>query len=351
MKIYCKVVRAFCLILLPLLFSACETRGSSVYWSDEPDYKNDGKSFSLSVIREEKVTAHEILDWEGGSRRVSEKKDAWQAQWQLDMLSEGATNYPAKIAYQGHYEAYYEKGKQGPVREIGSDGFSGPHPEYSDLAMRMSGGQGQDEDAYLAVSRSGRYMFKRFPAPGVYSVDTGTLVKPVPSAEKFREFMKPLEGLEMFTRALTGDLRYLVLVPYFGGDRSIQQGFNHDKAFCYDLETGAAFIKTFRLFSKTTSIAAAESTGGKLEFLAYADQKRLSVTDADGGVIAEIAENKARYFNFGSNSYWDQGGKVLFISDTEIEIFKRQRAVVLYRHDYASGKTRVYNLNTGEMPG
>lgn len=287
------------LFLLPMF--GIEKKSPFVSWSVAPNHSCDGEIFSVTIERKDKILAQDVFNWESASRLVSEKVDSWRVNWRLADLTEGTTNYPSDITYLGRYEAHYNKDNI-VVKESGQRPGTQPRPEY----------RGPDSEAYFA-------------------------------------FLRATKGLTPFLRTLTEDQRYLVFVPYFGGRPGVKQGFDHDKAFCYDLVADKFFVKTMALPPGPTAILYAESLAGELQFIASADQKKTAVMDADSRIIAEIPGKGMPVFSFSAHSYWSPQKKLLIISERKIELEEQQR-LTLREYYYGKNSMRTFNLNSGAMP-
>lgn len=304
MKIFFKISAAVCSLLLLLFLlpmSGIEKKFPFVWWSVAPSHSCDGETFSVTIQKADKILAREMFNWERASRTVSEKVDSWRVDWRIADLKEGATNYPSNITYLGRYEVHYDK-DNAAVKESGQRPGSQPRPEYR-----------------------------------------------VPDSGAYREFLKATDGLTTFRRTLTEDQRYLVFVPYFGGRPGVKQGFNHDKAFCYDLVNDKFFVKTMDLPPGPTAILDAESVAGELQFIVSADQKKTAVMDDDSRIIAEIPSKGVRFITFDANSYWNPQKQVVIISEIKIDS-EEQKQIVLMEYHYGRKTSRTFNLNAGNMP-
>lgn len=304
MKILLKISAIVCALLLLLFLlpmSGIEKKSPFVSWSVAPNHSCDGETLSVTIEKKDEILARDVFNWESASRTVSKKVDSWRVNWRIADLTEGATNYPSNITYLGCYEAQYDKDNTA-VKESGQRPGTQPHPEY----------RGPDSEAY-------------------------------------RAFLKATGGLTPFFRTLTEDQRYLVFVPYFGGRPGVKQGFDHDRAFCYDLVNDKFFVKTIALPPGPTAILYAESAAGELQFIASADQKKTAVMNADSEVISEISGERMPFFSFGSHSYWSPQKKLLIVSESKIDS-EEQKQVTLREYYYGKNSTRTFNLNAGVMP-
>ncbi|HBE89509.1 MAG TPA: hypothetical protein DDW67_10265 [Elusimicrobia bacterium] len=202
---------------------------------------------------------------------------------------------------------------------------------------------------FSAGTRTRLNNFSEKPYPAIYDAKTGTTVRPVPVTQEFVRFSASIAGKELFARRLTEDLRYLVAVPYFGARPGVKQGFNHDKAYCYDMRADKFFTMAPSFSTGTMSIADAESVDGRLLFAVFADQKRLGIVDGHSDPLAELPAEGVNYFSYAAGTHWDYAAKRVLISASEIEIKDPNRRITLYDYDYEKKSGRKFRLATGEL--
>ncbi|HSY18707.1 MAG TPA: hypothetical protein VK815_10250 [Candidatus Acidoferrales bacterium] len=365
------IIRIFQFV--PVLFCmlvtvSCERRTHFVFWSDVDDFC-DGKVFSICLDKEEGIQAVQFLE-HGSGYRASSQSDSWLVQWKIDALKEGQTNYPANIIYLGHHEVIQKLHVPDPVHESGVELAtfrSGPDTNYvvreeygfkqSDVVevFKVSGqtvgqslGKIEASGVDRAVfNRSRREFFAWKPFPAIYACSNLSVVKRIPLTGHFKEFDSEFHRVENHLAVLTDDLRFLIAVPFNGGESP--QGFNHYKAYCYDFSSDEVTAKTIHFGTNDTAISAIENVDNDLLFIAYDDSEKLALLNSGSKVLAELPSEDTRFFNFGSNFHWVYEKKCVFISKSKIDLDAAHREVVLRSYDYDKGQKKQFILNAGEM--
>ena len=320
----------------------------------------DGKHFYLIVVKKEGESYSKFwdrLDWERDhSQRVYDEQ-YWLAKWDLAGLKEGTTNYPSSMVYLGKYSVDERTGaksgynlEQAHVAE-GGDALLMPSLKIAAPGVLKPVPAMDELDEYRGVyTQSGNYLFKWKPSPGIYGALDPAFYKKIPETESFKRFAAAYDRYARHSSILTDDLRYLVGVPHNGGDSP--QGWNHYRAYVYDLVSDKFSDITLQYGDKDTIISAAENVGGRLLFIAYAGTAKLGLLDENSTVLAELPAEGSFYANFRIGSYWDHSNNRIFNYNEISSIINDapSRSVTLREYDYARKIGRTLTLNTGVPP-
>lgn len=338
---------------------------SSIVSNTNCHLNND--EFSVQVTRTQFEPSRSLWRFVPGQaqqpRRIS---DNWRVFWKMSELAEGKPNAPAKSAYLGHFESNPSPGNSTPLQISGLD-LDMLHYTGDMRGMLWKGNQYLSPKLPVAsvpeywaktdfdglypcmLCRSHQHFFEWKPSPVIRESNSFATVKVVPPTPAFGKFRALADqGMKSPRLVLTDDLRYLMSIPHNGGDP--KPGFNHYKAWCYDLAKDEFTEHCLHFGAKLTRIDQVESVDGRLLFLVGNELDELAIVDPDSKMVADLSPISQHARGAFLKLFWDYHNKhVMVLLDRFNTSLRLEHEIQILDFAYATSTARKLTLQVSGL--